>query len=185
MRGLELPSQSQSREVGTQPELAGVSRQVEVTWPDLLPPLVLEWTETLLVAVDHSSVPWVIGPAGRGSCARSTGPFRYSSTTTSQVDPDGVVRTHRPSAIDRRNAGHGDGCLMITAGNWFDQTSKLTAVIILGGHHKLVMILALTGFGMLAALAPLTDGFTSANRLEVALIIIAWVISIVALAAAL
>jgi len=74
---------------------------------------------------------------------------------------------------------------MITAGNWFDQTSKLTAVIILGGHHKLVMILALTGFGMLAALAPLTDGFTSANRLEVALIIIAWVISIVALAAAL
>jgi len=74
---------------------------------------------------------------------------------------------------------------MITAGNWFDQTSKLTAVIILGGHHKLVMILALTAFGMLAALAPLTDGFTSANRLEVALIIIAWVISIVALAAAL
>lgn len=111
MRGLELPSRSQSREVGTQPELAGVSRQVEVTWPDLLPPLVLEWTETLLVAVDHSSVPWVIGPAGRGSCARSTGPYRYSSTTTSQVDPDGVVRTHRPSAIDRRKAGHGDGCL--------------------------------------------------------------------------
>lgn len=74
---------------------------------------------------------------------------------------------------------------MITAGNWFDQTSKLTAVIILGGHHKLVMILALTAFGMLAALALLTDGFTSANRLEVALIIIAWVISIVALAAAL
>jgi hypothetical protein len=74
---------------------------------------------------------------------------------------------------------------MIAAGNWFDQTSKLTAVITLGGHHKLVMILALTGFGLLAALALLTDGFTSANRLEVALIIIACVISIVALAAAL
>jgi hypothetical protein len=74
---------------------------------------------------------------------------------------------------------------MIAAGNWFDQTSKLTAVITLGGHHKLVMALALTGFGMLAGLALLTDGFTSANRLEVALIIIACVISIVALAGAL
>jgi hypothetical protein len=72
---------------------------------------------------------------------------------------------------------------MIAAGNWFDQTSKLTAVITLSGHHMLVMILALTGFGMLAALALLTGGFTSANRLEVALIIIACVISIVALAA--
>ena len=45
--------------------------------------------------------------------------------------------------------------------------------------------MALTGFGMLAGLALLTDGFTAANRLEMALIIIACVISIVALAAAL
>ena len=74
---------------------------------------------------------------------------------------------------------------MIAAGNWFDQTSKLTAVITLGDHHKLVMILGLTGFGMLAVLALLTDGFTSANRLEVAVIIMACVISIVALAGAL
>jgi drug/metabolite transporter (DMT)-like permease len=74
---------------------------------------------------------------------------------------------------------------MIAAGNWFDQTSKLTAVIALGGHHELVLILALTGFVMLAGLALLTDGFTSANRLELALIIIACVISIAALAGAL
>jgi hypothetical protein len=73
---------------------------------------------------------------------------------------------------------------MIAAGKWFDQTSKLTAVITLGGHHKLVMIMALTGFVMLAGLALLTDGFTSANKLELALIIIACVISIVALAGA-
>jgi hypothetical protein len=74
---------------------------------------------------------------------------------------------------------------MITAGNWFDETSKLTAVITLGGHHKPVMILALTGFAMLAGLALLTGGFTSANKLELAMIIIACVISIVALAGAL
>jgi hypothetical protein len=74
---------------------------------------------------------------------------------------------------------------MIAAGNWFDQTSKLTAVITLGGHHKLVMLLALAGFAMLAGLALFTDGFTSSNKLEWALIIIACIVSIVALAGAL
>jgi hypothetical protein len=74
---------------------------------------------------------------------------------------------------------------MIAAGSWFDQTSKITAVITLGGHHRLVMIMALTGFATLAGLALLTDGFTSANKPELALIITACVISIVANAGAL
>jgi hypothetical protein len=74
---------------------------------------------------------------------------------------------------------------MIAGGRWFDHTSKLTAVITLGGHHKLVMILALSAFAMLAALALLTDGFTSATKPELALIMTACVISIVANAGAL
>lgn len=74
---------------------------------------------------------------------------------------------------------------MIAFGNWFDQTSKLTSVVTLGGHHKLVMTLAITGFLMLAGLALLTDGFTTANKPELALIITACVISVVALAGAL
>ena len=74
---------------------------------------------------------------------------------------------------------------MIAAGNWFDQTSPLTSVVTLGGHHKLVLILAIVGFVMLAGLALLTDGFTSANKPELALIILACVISVVALAGAL
>ena len=65
MRGLELLSQSQFPEVGTHPELAELSQQVEMRWPDLPPPLVLEWTERPLLAVDRSGIPWVISPAER------------------------------------------------------------------------------------------------------------------------
>jgi hypothetical protein len=73
MRGLELLSQLQSPEVGTQPELAGLSREAEVRWPDLPPPLVLEWTETSLLAVDRSGAAWVIGPAERDPVRNSRG----------------------------------------------------------------------------------------------------------------
>jgi TRAP-type C4-dicarboxylate transport system permease small subunit len=74
---------------------------------------------------------------------------------------------------------------MIAIGSWLDNTSRLTAVITLGGHHKLVMIMALVGFAILAGLALMTNGFTSANQLHVALIVTACVISVVALAGAL
>ena len=74
---------------------------------------------------------------------------------------------------------------MIAAGDWFDTTSTLTSVITLGGHHKLVLAMALLGFAMLAVLALLTDGFTTANRVHIALIVTACVISVIALAGAL
>jgi hypothetical protein len=49
---------------------------------------------------------------------------------------------------------------MIAAGDWLDQkTSGFAEVITLGGHHRLVLILAAVGFVMLAGLAVLTDGF--------------------------
>ena len=75
--------------------------------------------------------------------------------------------------------------LMTAAGGWFDETSRLSAAISLGGRHELVMILALTAFGMLAGLALLTDEFSSANEVELALIIIAFGVSVVVLAVAL
>jgi hypothetical protein len=73
MRGLELLSQSQSLEGRSNPELAELSVQVEERWPDLPPPLVMEWTETALVFVDRSGVPWVIGPAERDPLRDSRG----------------------------------------------------------------------------------------------------------------
>jgi hypothetical protein len=74
---------------------------------------------------------------------------------------------------------------MIAIGDWLDKTSRLTAVITLGGHHLLVLFLALVGFLMLAAAALLTDGFTSAGKLGITLITIACLISVIALAGAL
>jgi hypothetical protein len=74
---------------------------------------------------------------------------------------------------------------MIAAGRTFDEMSRLTRVVTLGGHHKLVLIMALIGFLMLAGLAVSTSGFFEANGLEVTLIILACVISIVANAGAL
>ena len=75
---------------------------------------------------------------------------------------------------------------MIAAGDWLDQkTAGFAQVITLGSRHWLVLILAAVGFVMLAGLAVLTDGFTSASRLEIGLITIACAISVVALAGAL
>lgn len=74
---------------------------------------------------------------------------------------------------------------MIAIGNWLDDTSRLTAVITLGGHHWVVLIMALAGFLMLALAALLTGGFTSVGKLEITLITVACVISVVALAGAL
>jgi hypothetical protein len=75
---------------------------------------------------------------------------------------------------------------MLAAGDWLDQSSsRFAEVITLGGHHWLVLILAAAGFLMFAGLAVLTDGFTSASRLEIALLAIACTVSVVALAGAL
>jgi hypothetical protein len=116
MRGLELPSQSQSPAVGTHAELAELSDQVEVAWPDLPPPLVLEWTETSLLAVDRSGAPWVIGPAERDPVRDSRGrsvvprqqrvklkriaelgvPFQRLAIAH-ELDPDGPVKHFLPA----------------------------------------------------------------------------------------
>ena len=74
---------------------------------------------------------------------------------------------------------------MIALGSWLDQTSALTKVITLGGHHVLVLIMALVGFVMLASGAVVTNGFRSASKLRLILITAGCVISVAALAGAL
>lgn len=70
---------------------------------------------------------------------------------------------------------------MYAAGNWFD-AHALTSVITLGGHHRLVLWLAATGFGTIAILAVPTEGFTSTGRIESTAVSVACLISVVALA---
>ena len=63
MRGLDLLIPSPSPKSLADPELAELSVQINQMWPSLPEPLPLAWTETPLVSIDRSGVPWVIGPA--------------------------------------------------------------------------------------------------------------------------
>jgi hypothetical protein len=71
---------------------------------------------------------------------------------------------------------------MISAGDWLDRASRVTSVITLGGHHLVVLWLAVLGFGILAVLAPLTGGFAELNRIRLVALSVAGVVSVVAVA---
>lgn len=71
---------------------------------------------------------------------------------------------------------------MIAAGDWLDRTNRVTSVITLGGHHLVVLWLAVLGFGILAVLAPMTDGFAVLTRVQAVALSVAGVVSVVALA---
>ncbi|TDU88144.1 hypothetical protein EV138_1685 [Kribbella voronezhensis] len=71
---------------------------------------------------------------------------------------------------------------MHTFGPWLDQSSRLTSTTTLGGHHLIVMISASIGFGMLAALAILTEGFEKSDAKLTLATNIACVVSVIALA---
>jgi hypothetical protein len=74
---------------------------------------------------------------------------------------------------------------LIAAGDPFDQSSRLMRVITLGGHYRLVLIMAMASFALLAGLAPLTRAFSRATDIEFALLILACIASVIALAGAL
>jgi hypothetical protein len=71
---------------------------------------------------------------------------------------------------------------MISAGDWLDHQSRVSAVTTLGGHHLVVLWLAVLAFAILAVLAPTTSGFAVASRLQLAALSVAGVVSVVALA---
>lgn len=67
-------------------------------------------------------------------------------------------------------------------GGWLDTANPLLSMITLGGHHRIVLGLALAGLLMLAVLAPLTGGFVRASGVQLVLLPIAGVLSLAALA---
>jgi hypothetical protein len=74
---------------------------------------------------------------------------------------------------------------MCSGGDWLDQTSALSRLATMGGHHRLILIMAVISFVMLAALAPLTLAFSRATDFELSLLSLACVISVAGLAGAL
>lgn len=71
---------------------------------------------------------------------------------------------------------------MLSAGDWLDYAWPVTAVVTLGGHHLVVLWLAIAGFASLGGMALLTGGFVVANRVQVPFVVLSALVSIVALA---
>jgi hypothetical protein len=71
---------------------------------------------------------------------------------------------------------------MLAGGEWLDSTMP---VVTLGGHHLVVLWLAVSGFALLAGTALLTGGFAVARRWHLLLVVLSTLVSVVALAGAL
>ena len=70
---------------------------------------------------------------------------------------------------------------MLSAGDWLDHASPVTAVVTLGGHHVVVLWLAIAGFVLLGAMALLTGGFAEARRTHMPFVVLSALVSVVAL----
>lgn len=69
---------------------------------------------------------------------------------------------------------------MLRTGEWLDTANPVLSILTLGGHHWVVFGLALAGFLLLAALAPITHGFVRTNKLQRILLPIAGLVSVIA-----
>jgi hypothetical protein len=68
---------------------------------------------------------------------------------------------------------------MLSAGEWLDRNAP---VVTLGGHHTVVLWLAVAGFVLVGAMAVLTGGFAEASRGLVPVVVLSALVSVVALA---
>src|SRR5690348_7857454 len=71
---------------------------------------------------------------------------------------------------------------MLAAGEWLD---RAMSVVTLGGHHLVVLWIAIYGFALLAGTALVTGGFAVACRWHLPVIVLSVLVSVVALASVL
>ncbi len=74
---------------------------------------------------------------------------------------------------------------MLTAGDWLDRYSPITAAATLGGHHLVLLWLSVGTAVLLGVLAPLTAGFAWCDRTRAVALAVACVASVVVVAGAL
>jgi hypothetical protein len=70
----------------------------------------------------------------------------------------------------------------VSAGDWLDHQSRVSAAVTLGGHHLVVLWLAVAAFAILAVVAPTSGGFAVVSRVQLAALSVAGAASVVALA---
>jgi hypothetical protein len=116
MRGQQLLTPSPSSKLQVDRELAELSVQINQMWPSLPEPLPLAWTETPLISIDRSGVPWIIGPAEhdplRTASGRTVIPYKQRAqlkrvaklgvpfqrlAIAHELDPEGPVRELLPA----------------------------------------------------------------------------------------
>jgi hypothetical protein len=70
---------------------------------------------------------------------------------------------------------------MLSAGEWLDRASPVTAVVTLRGHHLVVLWLAVAGFAILALVTALTVALTAVRRTHVPFVVLGALVSVVAI----
>lgn len=70
---------------------------------------------------------------------------------------------------------------MLSAGDWLDHSSSVTAVVTLGGHHLLVLWLAVAGFATLSLVTVMTGALSAVRRIHVPFLVLGALASAVTL----
>jgi lysylphosphatidylglycerol synthetase-like protein (DUF2156 family) len=71
---------------------------------------------------------------------------------------------------------------MLTVGPWLDRQHNLLAMVTWDGHHQAIVIGTACALGVLAVSAPLTRGFSAGSPVLFAVVVVACLVSIVAMA---
>lgn len=115
MHALDVRTRTHSRDLSGSTELVDLGDHIQRRWPNLPDPIMLEWSESPVVGIDRSGVPWIFGPVERDPLRGSRGatvvprqqlarlkqvadsgvPFQRLATAH-ELDPDGVVRQLLP-----------------------------------------------------------------------------------------
>lgn len=115
MHALDVRTRPNFQELTTRAELENLGDHIQRRWPKLLDPVMLEWSDDPVVALDRSGVPWVFGPVERDPLRGSHGstvvprqqlaqleeitawgvPFQRLAIAH-EVDPEGPVLQLRP-----------------------------------------------------------------------------------------
>jgi lysylphosphatidylglycerol synthetase-like protein (DUF2156 family) len=70
---------------------------------------------------------------------------------------------------------------MVTVGRWLDDQDNLLSIATLNGHHQIVVAVVAVGVVVLAALAPVTRGFSEGSDLEIGVLVVVCFACVVAM----
>jgi hypothetical protein len=73
MPALDVITRQHTKDLKIIAELEELGDGIQRSWPTLPDPLLLEWSESPIVAIDRSGTPWIVGPVERDPLRGSDG----------------------------------------------------------------------------------------------------------------